>query len=59
MLRPQKRKLENFVQRYTFKFRAPEFSFLGFNICVDFDLRDSKKGEYKHTEKNKTSLQKY
>ena len=28
-----------------------EFPFWGLNICVDFDLRDSKKGECKQTEK--------
>ena len=37
-----------------------EFPFWGLKFCVDFDLRDSKKnGEYKQTEKNNISLQKY
>ena len=31
---------------------TPEFPFWGHKICVDFDLRDSKKnGEYKQTKK--------
>ena len=39
---------------------TPEFPFWGLKFCVDFDLRDSKKnGEYKQTEKNNISLQKY
>jgi len=39
--------------------KTPEFSFWGLNICVDFDLRDSKKREYKQTEKNNISFQEY
>ena len=48
----------SFVQRYSFKFwaqspkfkrvsldKTTEFPFWGLNICVDFDLRDSKKSE--------------
>ena len=27
--------------------KTPEFPFWGLNICVHFDLRDSKNGEYK------------
>ena len=38
---------------------TPEFPFWGLIICVDFDLRDSKKGEFKQTEKNNILLQKY
>ena len=39
---------------------TPEFPFWGLKICVDFYLRYSKKnGEYKKTEKNNISLQKY
>ena len=37
---------------------TPEFPFRGLNICVDFNLRDSKKGEYEKT-KNNLSKQKY